>query len=330
MKKFSLDGVTRYETKSGVSIYKIPVSTPFPVGKINTYLIDADERVLVDTGPYSEKSYAQLHEKLAALNIPVSSIRHIVITHGHMDHHGQIKRLLEHADALVYVHPYDREKIEDFGKHRDETLVKYTTFLKNCSVADNAIELILSNHHRFSEFCADAPVNVEMNDGDEVTPLKMKVIHTPGHQEGSVCLLYDDMIFTGDNVLRAITPNPFCKALFDHCGLTLYLNSIKRLLALPDVGGSLPGHGSEIDDLRKRVSDILKHHTGRTEKIVDACRAERTIFDITVDSNVFPKIRGGEIFLAIIEVASHLEHLLEEKKVERIERNGVHFYKQIQ
>lgn len=329
MKKFSLEGVTRYETKSGVSIYKMPVSTPFPVGKINTYLIDADERVLVDTGPYSEKSFAQLKEKMDALNISVSSIKHIVITHGHMDHHGQIKRLLEHADAQVYVHPYDREKIEDFGKHRDEVLGKYKIFLKNAAVADNAIQLILSNHHRFNEFCADAPVNVEMQDGDEVTPLKMKVFHTPGHQEGSVCLLFDDVMFTGDNVLKFITPNPFCRALFDHCGLSLYLNSIQRLQTLQHVNGSLPGHGTEIDDLRKRVGDIIHHHEKRTEKIYDSCGTGKSIFDITMDANVFPKIRGGEIFLAIIEVASHLERLLEEKKVEIDEKNGVHYYRRV-
>lgn len=328
MQKFSLDGVTRYETKSGIPIYKIPVSTPFPVGKINVYIIDADERVMIDTGPYSEKSFAQLQEKLALIKIPLSTVKRIVITHGHMDHHGQLGRLLQHTEAKIYAHPYDKEKIEDFDRHREGAMERYHMFLINCNVSDQAIQLILANHHRFSEFCSSAAVNVDIMDGDFVTPLQMKVFHTPGHQEGSVCLLFDDILFTGDNVLKYITPNPFCKALFDHCGLDLYLDSMKRLLTLQNINGSLPGHGSEIEELHKRVNEILVHHDKRSDKIVDVCKTEKTTFEIASSPELFPKLRGGEIFLAIIEVAAHLERLVKEKRVEISEKDKVHYYRQ--
>ena len=46
-------------------IHRLPVPTPFAVGRMNAYLIEAEQLTLVDTGPNSGKSLDVLNEHLA-------------------------------------------------------------------------------------------------------------------------------------------------------------------------------------------------------------------------------------------------------------------------
>src|SRR3989338_11187313 len=107
MKKSAQNNITVFELDNGLRVYKLPISTPFPVGKINAYLIEADEPILIDTGPQSEKSLGQLEDYLSSLHMSISDIRHVLISHGHMDHHGQIKNIQDRAHPKVYVHALD-------------------------------------------------------------------------------------------------------------------------------------------------------------------------------------------------------------------------------
>ena len=80
----------------------------------------------------------------------------------------------------------------------------------------------------------------EYDEGDvlELAGLTIKVMHTPGHTEGSVCLLVDDVIFSGDTL--------FCHS----CGRTdlpggdpdAIMRSLGRLKALEGDWRVMPGH----------------------------------------------------------------------------------------
>ena len=77
------------------------------------------------------------------------------------------------------------------------------------------------------------------------------VISTPGHSRGSVCLILDDLIFTGDTLF------------YNSCGRTDFpggsvadmQKSLARLAAMPGNYTVLPGHGAATSLERERRSN---------------------------------------------------------------------------
>jgi len=96
----------------------------------------------------------------------------------------------------------------------------------------------------------DAPyVDVRVNDGDAIKfgQCSLTVLHTPGHTLDSMCLLFDDRIFTGDTLLiggcgRTDLPGGSAESQW---------NSLRRLQALGDRLRVYPGH-----DYREAVSTL--------------------------------------------------------------------------
>ena len=136
----------------------------------------------------------------------------IVNTHGHIDH-------IEANDRFkvpVYIHREDAQ------------------FLKDATL--NLSRFLLGKDKIFPE----ADRLLEDNDKICLNHLCLKVIHTPGHTPGSICLYYNGFIFTGDTLFlggigRCDLPASSEKML---------LKSIcRKLLKLDDKTQVLPGHG---------------------------------------------------------------------------------------
>jgi hydroxyacylglutathione hydrolase len=86
-----------------------------------------------------------------------------------------------------------------------------------------------------------SPPDLVLNDTDILNfgSVKMKVLHTPGHSPGSICLLTGKHLFAGDTLFPGgpgYTANP--------TDFKQIIKSIKeRLLVLPDETMVYPGHG---------------------------------------------------------------------------------------
>ncbi|MFQ5475203.1 MAG: MBL fold metallo-hydrolase [Candidatus Nanoarchaeia archaeon] len=79
---------------------------------------------------------------------------------------------------------------------------------------------------------------VKNNDIIEVDDIKITVLHTPGHTPGSICLLFDDNLITGDTIFvegcgRTDLPGGNTEEMFE---------SIQRIKELPDDIKIWPGH----------------------------------------------------------------------------------------
>ena len=130
----------------------------------------------------------------------------ILLTHGHFDHVGAVKDLVAETDCKVYIHEYDL-----------------------------ALPATLT---------AGALYYTDLYDeGDvlQLAGLTVRVLHTPGHTPGSVCLIIEDNLFSGDTLFR------------DSCGRTdlpggnpaEIFKSLRRLAALERDCRVLPGHSME-------------------------------------------------------------------------------------
>ena len=103
--------------------------------------------------------------------------------------------------------------------------------------ATGASILIHENHH------GRANADKKLNDGEviNVGNFKLVVLHTPGHTKSGICLLGDNVVFTGDTLFAgAIGRTDFPGGSFQEI-----MNSIKtKLLPLPDNFKVYPGHES--------------------------------------------------------------------------------------
>jgi len=98
-------------TQVSDKIYKIELPIPFPLSTTNVFFIDEPPRTLVDAGIKTEASFEALEKGLETIGFSLNSIERILITHGHIDHHGQAKRLSSLSSARIYIHPVEYGRI---------------------------------------------------------------------------------------------------------------------------------------------------------------------------------------------------------------------------
>lgn len=144
-------------------------------------------------------------------------IRIIALTHGHSDHIAALYEIQDRTGAEVAIHVADADFLEGHGSHSSQFGISYKT---------------------------PPPPDRLLREGDiiKIGSLSFSVVHTPGHTPGSICLLTDDKVFTGDTLFR----RGIGTTLMPGSSRSQLIDSIKtRLMVLPDSTIVYPGHGRE-------------------------------------------------------------------------------------
>lgn len=184
-----------------------------PVGLLsaNSYIIYDQvkgQAGVIDPGGNGE----DILNKIISRNL---ELKYILLTHGHFDHIDAVGWLKDKTGAQIAIHRDDAPCLVDGSKNLSLSLGRE-------SVQPQA-DLLL-NH----------------GDNIRIGDIELKVIHTPGHSLGSISLLADNVVFTGDTLFKgSIGRTDFFGGSMDQI-----LNSIKnRLLVLDDNTLVYPGHG---------------------------------------------------------------------------------------
>lgn len=255
------------------------LSTPYPVGPVHCYSADlAGELVLFDTGPPTAAAREYLKQ-----NLPLERLRHVVVTHCHIDHYGLAAWLEREYGATVYLPYRDNLKI---ARH-DERLDLLGDILAEAGYDRDYLEKFRSdmdNDMVFPEF----PVDYRVVEQDLPASLGIEVIPCPGHSQSDLVLAGPEWAVTGDVLLRGIFQSP----LLDVDLLTgerfsnyeAYCRSLVKLATLRE-RTILPGHRESIDsvdanllfyvgkllerstrvascDLRMSISELVPHLFG--------------------------------------------------------------------
>jgi glyoxylase-like metal-dependent hydrolase (beta-lactamase superfamily II) len=169
---------------------------------------------------------------------------------------------------------------------------------------ERLLALYLSSRDSFKS----VPVDRALRDGDRVGG-GHRVIHTPGHCPGQICLAVGDVLLTSDHVLARITPHQFPQAITPYVGIENYFNSLAKVRDLGGIRLALGGHEDPIPDLPSRVDEILVFHRGRLEAVRAACAEPRTVVEVA--RALFGAQEGYGVILAIEEAGAHVEYLHE-------------------
>ena len=185
----------------------------FTVGSmvVFCYLLSCEETgkaVLIDVGGDEERILAELEKQGLEL-------KYIIATHGHPDHVCGNRRVQEATGAKIVMHLKDAEFFE-----QNETKSYFSMLGLEPS----------------------PPTDVKVEEGDLIKfgEVELKVLHTPGHTPGGMCLYNDGNLFTGDTLFvggmgRTDFPGG------SHEELLKSIND--KIMTLPPETVIWPGHG---------------------------------------------------------------------------------------
>jgi len=186
----------------------------------NCYIVNDDEggaAVVIDPAGEPDRLLAAIEGLSVAL---------VVLTHAHFDHLGAVCEVLDATDARLLVHEIDAPRI--VSPAADGTGAAPFGYDYSAPSADQTL--------------------VE-GDTVESGSLVMQVLHTPGHTPGSICLLAEDHLFSGDTLFAGSVG----RTDFPGGDMREMQRSIARLATLADGIVVYPGHGPETTIGRERA-----------------------------------------------------------------------------
>lgn len=144
-------------------------------------------------------------------------VKYIIVTHAHIDHILALDKVAQYTNASLVIHSDDKDALNN-------DVFNLATFFNAKSPTKKA-DILVKN-----------------GDVLHLGENNLKIIHTPGHNRGSMCIHVDNILISGDTLFnQSIGRTDYYGGNFD----TL-INSIKkRLFVLDDNTKVYPGHGCE-------------------------------------------------------------------------------------
>lgn len=157
----------------------------------------------------------QPEEILEQVRCKEKTVAAILLTHGHFDHVGGVKHIAQETGCPVYIHGAD---------------------------------VLLPSRHAGGELYHTHTYD----EGDvlHIAGMEFKVLNTPGHTPGSVCLLSGDVMLSGDTLFAGTCGRTDLMPYGDPVDMKA---SLTRLKNLPGNYQVFPGHGqhSTLDEERR-------------------------------------------------------------------------------
>jgi ribonuclease/clavin/mitogillin len=217
------------EFQQGVRLVPLETPTLPPATHTNTYVLGNGELLIVDPGAGEEGECEKLFEHLAILAERGMRPVAVVLTHHHGDHIGGAKQVKERLGIPLWCH----------ARTADRLSVPTERLLKDGDV----LEL------------AGKP------------PQRWRVLHTPGHAQGHICLVDErsHAAVVGDMVagVGTIVIDPPEGNMRD------YLAQLARLRDWP-ITTLYPAHGGALPDGPGKLQEYITHRAAREARILEA------------------------------------------------------------
>jgi glyoxylase-like metal-dependent hydrolase (beta-lactamase superfamily II) len=310
----SLPPVKRFVSNNGVRIYRIACQVFDHLTARVYLLLGAGPPTLVDAGSGAPQSTAQILAGFETVrrefgeDIRIENLGRILVTHRHLDHIGGIPALHRLSGAAVGVHPLDKIAIVSGGQFNALGRRIFTDFLLRAGMDEPKRRAMFKAAHFHEKPFEGVPVELELDDGLELDGLKL--VHTPGHSPGHVCIGAGNVLLTADHILAQTIPQQWPETLGSYNGLGHYFDSLDKIRRLPGFDLALAAHEQVMHHISARIDTIRAAHLRRLERLVEMMRQHPGPMSIAeIADELYPEVTGFRAFLAITDVAARVEYL---------------------
>ena len=188
------------------------ITIPTGTMQANCYIAETENSaVIIDPG-FLERDI----EKYIAEN--PDKVKYILLTHRHFDHLNGAVKIRNLTGAKIVINELDEGGL-------------YSDMLSLASMVGTF----------YGKADPDAHADIHVSEGDTVTvgDMVFTVMETPGHTEGGVCYVCDNVIFSGDTLFKG----SIGRTDFPSSSNSDMRKSLDRLCLLPDNMLVYPGHG---------------------------------------------------------------------------------------
>ena len=178
------------------------------------------EAVVIDPGDDPDKILMKLAESEL-------KVKYLMNTHGHFDHVSANKRMKKATGAPIAIHPEDEPMFNELSQ--------------------SAKMFGLESEN-------SPPADIHLNEGDDISfgEITFKVLHTPGHSKGGICLYTKGHLFAGDTLFSgSIGRTDLPGGDFD----TLISSVRQKIFPLDDDTIVYAGHGPETTIGREKATN---------------------------------------------------------------------------
>ncbi len=333
------------EVVSGV--YRLPLSLQADNqlfssnASANAYLLRGrDGCLLVDTCWNTDRVRTSMKSQLAELGLGLTDITQVVFTHLHPDHCGLAGWIREFSPAPNAAH---LEDIKFFGRQyantAEETIQQEEHWF-------NRIGLPVREWKDLEEFTLESirlvrfvkpETTLEDRDVIDFPPFRLRVVWTPGHAPGHICL-YEPrlkLFIAGDHLVEMGTPPIDFSSSYpeDYNPLAMYMNSLRSLEAAFDKDLVLPAHGRPFPDLKshvRRTMSIMEQKEARVMDLLDG-RA-LTPFEVIRLPNPgkpWEEMHTTEKRRILVDTVSRLQALHLSGRIEQVLKDGVTSFRRL-
>jgi len=318
---------SREQRAQRVDVHRIEIAVDWPPGHVAAYLIAAAEPILVDAGMTGEESAEAFRDGFEETSVAIADVEHLVVTHPHVDHIGQVPAIRETADPTIYAPVGARDRLsrdsEDLG----------AAVRANAGEAglqgqflDSAVEKSVESLERNRELLSPEEVDHWIEDGEilEIAGISLEAVHTPGHQADHLCFRSEiggeTLLFAGDILLEPFRSVVIHTGLDDGVedGVTAFYQSLDRLDGF-DIGRVCPGHGP----IHDQFAEMLERSRGSLDRMLD--RACERAAESPVTALQLAEERAGDrqFHYVLPEVVGALHSLEREGRVDSRLEDGI-------
>jgi hydroxyacylglutathione hydrolase len=178
---------------------------------VNCYILAAgNANIIIDAG--AEPEVIEKYLKDEKINPDF-----LLNTHGHYDHIGAVGQIISNYKIPFYIHKSEEFLITDAGKNMSSIFEKKGLILETYNLIDEKSSGFFDKYG-------------------------VRIIHTPGHTPGSISIVYEDLLFTGDLLFKGSIGRTDLPG-GDSATIKKSLTLLKSSKSLNSEFKVLPGHG---------------------------------------------------------------------------------------
>jgi len=241
------------------------IPTPYMVGDVHIYTAEIEgELVLFDTGPSTAAGIDHLRR-----HVDLRRLRHVLVTHCHIDHYGLAGWLGEHSEAQIYLPRKDDLKL----RHHQRRVEHLQQLLLGCGFTADFVAAFRSSLSGDQVFPPEPKRYTVAEEADLPGRLGISILPCPGHSQSDLVYRWGNYAVTGDVLLRGIFQVPLLDVDLETFAGRFgnYRAYCASLLELARLRGCriLPGHRHDVPGLNETILAYLGKLIDRAARIRD-------------------------------------------------------------